>query len=97
MRPRTRTMAQAQRAYDNLTPEDVYGPEPEEEDTVVIITDDCVGCGSCLTGIDMKKPVCPKGAISVCNGKADIDQKKCTQCGRCISFCGVGAIVEDKV
>jgi hypothetical protein len=31
-RPRTRTLSSCQRSYDNMTPEDVYGPdEPEEE------------------------------------------------------------------
>ena len=35
------TMAEAQRAYDNLTPEDVYGPEDEAEETEV--EDECDG------------------------------------------------------
>jgi len=98
MRPRRVTMAQAQRAWDNLTPEDVYGPdEPEEEEAVPMmrVTDDCVECGSCQTGIDMTKPVCPKGAITIEDGKAEIDQEICIGCGRCVKFCGVGAIVEE--
>jgi hypothetical protein len=35
MRRRGITMSQAQRAYDNLTPEDVYGPDDEEEEDVM--------------------------------------------------------------
>jgi hypothetical protein len=32
MRRRGITMSQAQRAHDNLTPEDVYGPDDEEKE-----------------------------------------------------------------
>ena len=56
--------------------------------------------------------VCPKGAISMVNGKSYIDQEKCIKCGKCKAVCpydaiakkerpcknacGVGAIVSDK-
>ena len=56
--------------------------------------------------------VCPKGAISMVNGKSYIDQDKCIKCGKCKAVCpydaiakkerpcknacGVGAIVSDK-
>ena len=56
--------------------------------------------------------VCPRGAISMVNGKSFIDQEKCIKCGKCKSACpydaiakkerpcqkacGVNAIVSDK-
>ena len=58
------------------------------------ITDECVGCGGCISGIDRREPVCPFGSISLDGGRAVIDHDRCRQCGRCIECCGVGAIVE---
>ena len=71
------------------------------------VSDMCKGC--------VARPcseVCPKGAISVINGKSHIDQEKCIKCGKCksacpydaiakkarpcASSCGVGAITSDK-
>lgn len=40
----------------------------------------CVGMGSC-------KKVCAFGAITVENGIARIDERKCTGCGKCIAEC----------
>ncbi len=61
------------------------------------ITTDCVGCGCCVSGIDLPGGrVCPVGAISLRGSRAEIDQGKCVSCGRCISFCGVGAIEEEE-
>lgn len=46
----------------------------------------CVGCGSCCAGI------CPMNAISLKDGKADIDQSKCVNCQTCASLCPMQAI-----
>jgi electron transfer flavoprotein alpha subunit len=57
----------------------------------VIVTKECVGCGSC-------EPVCPFGAIELKDGRAVIGEA-CTQCGACIESCPVEAIhreVEEK-
>ena len=57
------------------------------EDNVYRVSDACQGC--------MAHPcreICPKGAISFVNGKAHIDQEKCTKCGRCASVCPYSAI-----
>ncbi|MBU3875767.1 4Fe-4S dicluster domain-containing protein [Faecalicatena sp. AGMB00832] len=67
-------------------------------------------CKGCLA--HPCQEVCPKGAISMVNGKSYIDQEKCIKCGKCKSVCpydaitkkerpcknacGVGAIVSDK-
>lgn len=67
-------------------------------------------CKGCLAHPCME--VCPKGAISMVNGKSYIDQEKCVKCGKCKTACpydaiskkerpcrqacGVGAIVSDE-
>lgn len=67
-------------------------------------------CKGCLA--HPCQEVCPKGAISMVDGKSFIDQEKCIKCGKCKSVCpydaiakkerpcknacGVGAIVSDK-
>lgn len=38
--------------------------------------------------------VCPKGAISMVNGKSFIDQEKCIKCGRCKNVCPYDAIAK---
>ncbi len=71
------------------------------------VTDSCMGCVAhpCHS-------VCPKGAISMINGKSVIDQEKCIKCGKCKEVCpydaichkerpckhacGIGAIKSDK-
>ncbi len=40
------------------------------------------------------KEVCPKGAISIVNGKSYIDQEKCIKCGKCKSVCPYDAIAK---
>ena len=35
---------------------------------------------------------CPENAISIYNSKPQIDNKKCTECGQCISVCPVQAV-----
>ena len=41
--------------------------------------------------------VCPKGAISMVNGKSYIDQSKCIKCGKCKSVCPYDAIAKKSV
>jgi len=54
---------------------------------MVIITDECIECGSC-------EAVCPEDAISAGDGIYVIDQDKCEECLVCIDECTVEAIVQ---
>ena len=47
----------------------------------------CLGCGICAQS-------CPRGAISLLWGQAEIDQSRCNSCGLCLDLCPQGAIVE---
>lgn len=47
-------------------------------------------CRNCVAHFCIK--TCPKGAISVVNGKSFIDQSKCIKCGRCKQACPYDAI-----
>ncbi|HEY9125379.1 MAG TPA: 4Fe-4S binding protein [Bacteroidales bacterium] len=39
--------------------------------------------------------VCPVGAISQSGyGLPVIDEEKCTECGRCVRYCAMGAVVK---
>ncbi len=46
----------------------------------------CIGCGTCVS-------VCPKGAITLRDGKAEIDRSRCTACGACADGCPASALV----
>ena len=50
-----------------------------------VISDECVNCGSC-------EAECPVGAISVGDGKYEIDADACVDCGACEAACPTGAI-----
>ena len=56
-------------------------------DNVYEVTNMCRNCvaHSCIKS-------CPKGAISIVNGKSFIDQSKCIKCGRCKAACPYDAI-----
>ncbi len=56
-------------------------------DNKVMVTDACQGCLA-----HPCKEVCPKGAITIKNGKSHIDEEKCIKCGKCVSVCQYGAI-----
>jgi [FeFe] hydrogenase (group B1/B3) len=47
-------------------------------------------CRNCVAHSCIKN--CPKGAISIVNGKSFIDQSKCIKCGRCKASCPYDAI-----
>ena len=59
------------------------------EDNKIEVTNMCHGCVAhpCME-------VCPKGAISMVDGKAFIDQDKCIKCGKCIAICPYHAIAK---
>jgi ferredoxin len=55
-------------------------------DTVeVSVTDDCVGCGTCVS-------TCFVGAAALVEGRSHIDPEACKGCGRCALACPNGAI-----
>jgi len=47
----------------------------------------CLGCELCVES-------CPRQAISLQSGEAQIDQGRCNHCGICVATCPQGAIVE---
>lgn len=47
----------------------------------------CLGCGLCIES-------CPRQAISLQSGLAQIDQSRCNRCGLCLDVCPQGAIIE---
>ena len=49
------------------------------------ISDACVCCGAC-------EAQCPVGAISMGDGKFEIDADKCIDCGTCAGVCPSEAI-----
>ncbi len=57
----------------------------------VMVTNGCQGCieHPCLE-------VCPKGAISMVEGKSFIDQSKCIKCGKCADACSYHAIIKQE-
>ena len=52
-----------------------------------MVTDKCMGCVA-----HPCREVCPRGAISMKNGKSVIDQEKCVKCGKCKAICPYDAI-----
>lgn len=51
------------------------------------IGDSCISCGSC-------ESQCPVGAISMGDGKFEINADTCIDCGSCAGQCPVSAISE---
>lgn len=57
----------------------------------IFVTNGCQGC--------LEHPcteVCPKGAISIVNGKSVIDEEKCIKCGKCQNACPYKAIIKQE-
>ncbi len=52
-----------------------------------VIGDSCICCGSC-------EAQCPEGAISMGDGKFEVDADKCIECGRCADACPVSTITQ---
>ena len=50
------------------------------------ITDDCIGCGKCLS-------VCPQSCIVLNGQKASIKQENCLRCGNCQRVCPVNSVI----
>ncbi len=61
------------------------------EDNVYVVTDQCRGCVA-----HPCESVCPKGAISIVNGKSVIDKTKCIKCGKCKNACPYDAIAHKR-
>lgn len=68
--------------------------KPETESEIkqggYFITNDCVGCGSCLT-------VCPQQCIEDADVPFVIQAEHCLHCGNCMTVCPAGAVVKDFV
>lgn len=47
--------------------------------------DKCDGCARCVE-------LCPRGALSVADGKVAVDRQLCNVCGECSEFCYAGAL-----
>jgi heterodisulfide reductase subunit A len=53
--------------------------------TARVIEERCVGCGDCVL-------VCPYSALSLVNGKSQLNSALCKGCGTCVATCPSGAI-----
>ena len=57
----------------------------EEKAEGFMITDSCIGCGSCVE-------VCPQGCIDQSEIPYVIEQEHCLHCGNCMTECPAGAV-----
>lgn len=58
----------------------------EKKSEGYFITDNCIGCGSCVA-------VCPQGCIRQDSIPFQVEQEHCLHCGNCMTACPVGAVV----
>ncbi len=58
----------------------------EKKENRYIITEACIGCGSCLN-------VCPQSCIESDSVPHVIEQEHCLHCGNCMNACPAGAVV----
>ena len=58
----------------------------EEKEEGFRITNDCIGCGSCVSA-------CPQGCIRSDGVPYEIDPEHCIHCGNCQEACPTGAVV----
>ena len=56
-----------------------------EKNRRIHVEDWCVGCGNCARH-------CPQGAITVANGRMQVDPNRCVLCAYCSAFCDMYAI-----
>jgi len=64
------------------------GKKEQHECRMAVKQDSCIGCGSC-------EEVCPEGAISLDQGKANVAGDRCIGCGECMTVCPEKAIELD--
>jgi len=92
-----------ERAIVNERVKMVLGGDKSNENVVEVLKmacDECpvtqisVGeaCRGCIAHRCVN--VCPRGAISVINQKAHIDNEKCVECGKCLNVCPYSAIIK---
>ena len=53
--------------------------------TAQVVEERCVGCGDCVL-------VCPYSALSLVNGRSQVNSALCKGCGTCVATCPSGAI-----
>ena len=58
----------------------------EKKEEGYFITEDCIGCGSCLNA-------CPQNCIESGSIPHVIEQEHCLHCGNCMNVCPAGAVV----
>ena len=65
---------------EGSAPEEVWGPLEKGRRKLTIMREFCTGCGACVQ-------VCKDGALSMVDGKAQVDPEVCVLCGYCGAAC----------
>ncbi len=66
--------------FSKIEPTKELRQKVSTEKRKLLIHDWCTGCGSCVTS-------CDKGAISIIDSRATVDENKCVLCGYCAAKC----------